>query len=122
MMPAIPSVTVSAALAGFTALGMQPDALLHHVGLRHDQLADPFGAVPYAAFERLWAAACTLQPDPTLPIRAGLATPFGAFGVLDHLVGASHTVGEAMQTLTLFFRLVAATATLEIQHADGDSL
>jgi AraC-like DNA-binding protein len=118
----LPAVTVTAALAGFEALGHSPAELLRRAGLRREQLADPFAGVPDAAFGRLWAAAFALQPDPNLPIQAGLATPFGAFGILDHLVGSAHTVGEAMQTLALFFRLVSTTITLELRHDAGDSL
>jgi AraC-like DNA-binding protein len=119
---ALPAVTISAALAGLDAVGCPSDMLLQSAGVRHEQLADPFAVVPDAAFRRLWAAALAHDPDPALPVRAGMATPFGAFGILDHLVGAAQTVGEAMQTLALFFRLVSTTITLELRHAGGDSI
>jgi AraC-like DNA-binding protein len=119
---AIPAVTISAALAGLAALGQPTEPLLASAGVRREQLDEPFAVVPDAAFDRLWMAALTHDPDPTLPVRAGLATPLGAFGVLDHLVSAAHTLGEAMHTLALFFRLVSATITLDVTNSEGGSL
>jgi hypothetical protein len=121
-MIALPAISLAAALAGLERLGHAPEALLEQTGLSPEQLAEPFAVVPDTAFVAVWTAAFAADPDPALPLRAGLATPFGAFGVLDHLVGASHSIGEAMQTLALFFRLVSATVSLELRHDDGDSV
>lgn len=119
---ALPSVTVSAVLAGLGAIGMPTEELVQRAGITQHQLDDPQGVVPDAAFEQLWRAAFAHNPQPDLPLRAGLATPFGAFGLLDHLVASSQTVGEGLQTLRLFFRLVSPTITLDLTHDDGDWL
>jgi AraC-like DNA-binding protein len=119
---ALPAITISAALAGMHALGYAPAPLLAAAGLQREQLDEPFGVVPDAAFGRLWAAVLTRDPDPTLPVRVGLATPFGAFGLLDHLAGSTHSVGEALHTLAVFFRLVSATVSLDLTHHAGDQV
>jgi AraC-like DNA-binding protein len=50
-----------------------------------------------------------------------MAAPFGAFGLLDHLVASTHTVGEGLYTLQVFFRLVSTKIKLEfVNLPDGD--
>lgn len=58
--------------------------------------------------------------SPDLPIRTGLAVPYGAFGLLNHIVENSETVGEAYHSLRLFLWLVATGISLEFEHNNGD--
>lgn len=118
----IPVITLSAVLAGFEALGLDTDALLQAIGMERQQLADPYTSVPNEAVRLLWMAAFAQDPRPDLPARAGVATPSGAFDVLDHLVSSAQTVGEGLHTLRLFFRLVAATIRIELAHGAEDWL
>ena len=47
--------------------------------------------------------------------------PFGAFGLLDHLVASAGTVGEGLEALRDYFRLVAASIRLHFERtAIGD--
>ena len=94
-------------LAGFEALGLDTDAILRGAGLTRAQIDDPYAGFPEGLFEVIWRQAFLQDPRPDLPTRAGLAVPFGAFGLLDHLGASSQTVGEAFHTLRLFFWLVA---------------
>lgn len=116
----LPVITIKATLAGFAALGMDPDALLAPTGLTPAQLDDPFGAAPVAAHDQLWVQAFLRDPEPTLPTRAAMAVPFGAFGLVDHLVSQSASIGEGLQMLALSLRLVANNLALTFDHRDGD--
>jgi Arabinose-binding domain of AraC transcription regulator, N-term len=116
----IPAISLKGALAGFRELGLNTADLLAATGLTPQQLADPFAAVPAAAFGQLWTAALTVCPDPTLPTRAGFAIPFSAFGLLDHLVAAASSVGEALLILNQLFWLVSSNARMEFSHGAHD--
>jgi AraC-like DNA-binding protein len=119
---AIPAATIRALSAGLVALGYAREELLGHAGLLPNELERPFAVVPDTAFGQIWAAAFAADPSPDLPVRVGLVTPMGAFGLLDHLIASARTVGEGLYTLQLFFRLAAATIRLTIEHQDGDSV
>ena len=117
----IPTVTISAALAGLQALGLDSDALLNSLGVSRTRFEDPFGTVPETWFEELFELARAQDPRPDLPARVGLATPFGAYGLLDYLVGSAQTLGADLIALSLFLRLVASSRMrLELNHDGGD--
>ena len=118
----IPAIALKAALAGFRELGLDTAELLAPTGLALEQLSDPFAAVPKDVFGRLWMAAFTQLPDPTLPTRAGFAVPFSEFGVLDHLVDSASTVGEGLLILNQFFWLVSSNSPLHFSHDPHDWL
>ena len=118
----MPAVTIVAMLAGLEALGFDADELLRTTGVSRRQLAEPFASVPDEVFGQLWMQAFSRDPSPDLPLRVGLAVPYGAFGLLDHLVGNSDTVGESLHSLRLFFWLVASGVELTFEHGDGDKV
>lgn len=118
----IPASTITGVLAGFEALGMDTDAMLSTAGLHRHHLEDPYAAVPDEIFGEIWAAAFARDPQPDLPTRAGFATPFGAFGLIDHLIASARTVGEGLYTLQVFFQLLSATVKLAFTHGDADHL
>lgn len=120
MEPLIPAITTRAALAGFAELGMDPAEMMAAVGLAAAQLEDPFGSVPVGQYDQLWAQAFIRDPRPTLPSRAGMAVPFGAFGVVDHLVASAESIGEGLQMLSLFLRLVSTNLTMRFDHTPDD--
>ena len=119
----VPTPTVSALLAGFDALGLDAKAMQDAAGLTQEQLRDPYGAVPDAMFGRLWSLAFEQDPRLHLPALAGLAVPFGAFGLLDHLVASAGTVGAGLGALQDYFRLVAPSIRLVFDHTSiGDGV
>lgn len=120
MSTVIPAPTSAAALAGFAAVGLDADALLARVGLERRQLEQPDALLPNLLYRRLWDLAGAYDPRPGFPARVGFATPFGAFGPLDHLLGSAPTVGAAFHTLGVFFRLVSTTLRIESEHTPDD--
>jgi AraC-like DNA-binding protein len=115
-----PAITVSALLAGLECLGFDANELLRPTGISPAQLAEPFAAVPDQVFGQIWRQAFARDPRPDLPLRAGLAVPYGAFGLLNHIVENSETVGAAYHSLRLFLWLVATGMSLEFEHNAGD--
>lgn len=117
----IPAVSVKAVLTGLEVLGFRPHDLLLSATLR-ERLGDPYAAVPDGVFGEVWARAFRLRPDPALATKAAFALPFGAFGLLDHLVATATTIGEALHTLNVFLWLVSSGIRLEFGHAADDWL
>ena len=114
-MDALPIVTAHATLCGFRELGYDADALADAAGLPAAGLLDPFVTVPSEVFGRLWSLAFEAAPHPHLPVLVGCAIPFGAFGLLDYLVGSAPTVGQGLGALARYFGLVSTTVRLEIR-------
>lgn len=113
-MQALPIITAHATLCGLRALGYDADAFADTAGLPSAGLMDPFATVPSGVFGRLWMLAFEADPRPHLPVLVGCAVPYGAFGLLDYLVGSAPTVGQGLAALARYFRLVATTVRLDI--------
>jgi AraC-like DNA-binding protein len=114
-----PVPTISAALAGLDALGIDSERARAAVGIDADLLEDPWASVPLDAFRRLWDWARDERDDPLVAARAAMNVPFGGFGIVDHLVASSDTVGDGLHALSLFFRLLSSATRLELA-LDGD--
>lgn len=95
---------VQGTIAGFSALGMNADALVRVSGVPPEGLADPDGLVEYEALVRLWAAA--LEHFPGRPLGMILARqiarasvePMGVFGY------AARNCRDVRQSYELFVR------------------
>ena len=118
-MQPLPVITAYAILSGLQKLGHDSDAYTEVIGLPSHDSVDPFLTVPPEIFERLWKLAFEADSRPHLPVLTGFAVPFGAFGLLDYLVGSASTVGEGLQALSRYFRLVSATTHLTVDNSSG---
>jgi AraC-like DNA-binding protein len=113
-----PSASADALVAAFEQLGLDVAALR-----RDALLSSPLGAVlAQDAWARLWECAYRQRPDPLLPVRAGLALPFGAFGMIDYLVGSAASVDGAVESLATYFTSIAAGFSLELVRPDANRL
>jgi len=115
----LPVTTAYAILSGFRELGHDIDAYAETVGLPDASETDPLVTVHPDVFERLWKLAFEKDSRPHLPVLTGFAVPFGAFELLDYLVGSASTTGEGLQALSRYFRLVSATTHLSIDKSSG---
>ena len=110
----VPASTVRAVLAGFDALGLDAVALAREAGVPPEPSHDPFAVLDDGAFGRLWAAAFAADGRPHLPALVGVAVPFGAFGLTDHLVGTAPTLEAGLRALAAYFRLVSPASCLVV--------
>lgn len=122
-----PAVSFHALLSGLVRVGVDREELTRGIPFNFEVDPDPERSVPTALFRELWTRALRLTDDPTLPSRAGFAVPYGAFGLLDHLVSTAQTIGAALELLGGYLRLVATRVTLHLEddavivenHDDG---
>jgi AraC-like DNA-binding protein len=101
------------------ARGFRVADLLAEAGLTRELLDDPDARLPGPTVLVLWSALRERTADPVLQLAAPVSLPFGAYRVIDYLVGASATVGEGIGRFARFFRLIADSVVLTIERA-GD--
>jgi len=102
------------------ARGFPTDDLLQRASLTRETLEDPDARIPGRAALELWHSLIERTGDPALQLMAPTQLPFGAYRVIDYLVGASGTVGEGIERFARFFRLIADAITLVIER-NGDA-
>jgi AraC-like DNA-binding protein len=112
------AVTVRAILAGMSALNLPVEAPRLAPAPRGAQRPD--GLLPPNSVARLWEEALPQRPGDDLPLRVGMAVPFGAFGPLDLLAGTAPDVASALALVAEHVGTVAAGLRLEVHWAsDG---
>jgi AraC-like DNA-binding protein len=122
MSAAPPKVAVTSTLAMVRAAewrGFATADLLASTGLTREVLEDPDARIPGDAALRLWQALIERTGDPALQLAAPTQLPFGAYRVIDYLVGASATVGEGVTRFAQFFRLIADAISLNVEEEHG---
>jgi AraC-like DNA-binding protein len=97
----------------FKQLGYVVEELLATAGLQQSDLADPDARLPCTAYSALLNRAQQVRFTPNLALRLALVVPIGAYPLLDYLVVTSDSVGEGLQQLARYFRLVGNPVVLE---------
>jgi AraC-like DNA-binding protein len=118
-----PSIAVTSTLAmvrTVEARGLPTADLLDMAGLTRESLEDADTRLPGPTVLALWTALRQRAGDPVLQLAAPASLPFGAYRVIDYLVGASATVGDGIDRFARFFRLIADAVTLSIEEAEGE--
>lgn len=122
MAKAPPSIAVTSTLAmvlAAEARGARTTDLLERAQIPRECLEDPDARLPAPRVLELWNALRQRTGDPALQLVAPASLPFGAYRVIDYLVGASATVGEGVDRFARFFRLIADSVSLAV-HRDED--
>ena len=99
-------------------LGYDVAAMLARVGLRQSELADPDAVVPCAALDQVVRAACEARRTANLGAHLAMATPIGAYPLLDYLVVTSDDVGSALEQLVRYMHLTEPPFTLRLVEDD----
>ncbi len=115
--PSIAATSTLAMVRTAEARAFPTADLLEEMGLTRELLEDPDARLPGPKVLALWSALRERTGDPALQLAAPASLPFGAYRVIDYLVGASATVGEGVDRFAQFFRLIADAVSLSI---DGD--
>ena len=118
-----PSIAVTSTLAMVRTAeerGFRTADLLSEAGLTRALLEDPDARLPGPTVLALWAALRERTGDPVLQLAAPASLPFGAYRVIDYLVGASATVGDGIDRFARFFRLIADGVALSIEENEDE--
>lgn len=81
-------------------------SLARKVGVDPDALGDPDGRVTAEAMVRIWDLVATATGDPNLGLNVGRMLGESGATLAGHLVRASRTVGEGLERVLLFYRVL----------------
>lgn len=118
--PTIAATSTLAMVRTAESRGVATAPLLAAAGIAREVLDDPDARLPAPAVIQVWNALRQRTGDPALQLAAPTSLPFGAYRVIDYLVGASATVGDGIDRFARFFRLIADTVSLSIVRAGDD--
>lgn len=114
--PSIAATSTRAMIRAAGARGIETADLLEEAGLTLESLEDPDARIPGPTVLALWNALRERTADPALQLTAPTALRFGEYRLIDYLVAASATVGDAMLRFVRFFALIADAVTLWIER------
>src|SRR5215831_9291955 len=103
----------------FERLGHDADALLADVGLSRRDLNDPDRRIDCELFGSLMSKAQQKRFTPNLGLAVALATPLGAYPLLDYLVLTTDTVGDGLAQISRYLRITESPIAVDL-HADDD--
>jgi AraC-like DNA-binding protein len=95
-------------------MGLDAQAIFQRAGVARAQIDDPDGRIPLQTVADLWEAAIVLTRDPGLGLKVAVATPFGAYRVIDFLAASASTVGEGLSAVARYFPLINSALGWEI--------
>jgi hypothetical protein len=87
-------------------LGYDLDALLTLAGLRREDVENPDAFISPVACAAVFTAARQQRRVQNLALRIAERTPIGATPLLDYLIVSSDSVGQGLDRLTRYLRLV----------------
>ncbi len=117
----VPGRGLKAQIEALAGLDVDVAALRQELGpdCAPDKLDDANSLVPVERFARMWAIAHRQNPREDLATALACSIPFGAFGILDYLIGSATTVGGALESLLAHIRLATYEARLELDRSAG---
>ncbi len=110
----VTAITPGIIVAECARHGVSQEKLLLHAGVAADSLPAAAGHVPLDKMHNLWESAIQLTHDGMFALHAAEKLPFGTYRVLDYLMAASATPGDALARSTRCFPLMNNTFRLSL--------
>jgi AraC-like DNA-binding protein len=123
MTPQAPTVALTSTFAmvlAADAAGSVVDDLLAEVGVGRGDLVDPEVRLPLPEVLALWDRIRDRVGNPVLQLEAPSHLPVGAYKVIEYLIEASPTVGEAIGRFARFFCLIADYVSISVEAGKGE--
>jgi AraC-like DNA-binding protein len=76
--------------------------------------------LPELVRQRLLAGACRAAKREEFAVEAGLALPFGAFGLMDYLATSADTLGKSCEAMARHFHNVSCEHSLETETCESE--
>lgn len=106
----LPVMPLRLQLHGLQTLGLDLSVIHARLGPLPEA---PDALIPVQAYLDMWELAQIAYGRPGLPTALAEVIPFGAFGMLDYLVGSADTIGASCRSALMHFALVASDVWLE---------
>lgn len=123
MKPQAPTVALTSTFAmvlAAEAAGSVVDDLLAESGIGRGDLVDPEVRLPLPEVLALWDRIRERVGNPVLQLEAPAHLPVGAYKVIEYLIEASPTVGEAIGRFARFFCLIADYVSIFVEPGEGE--
>ena len=118
---AIPQIAIHAIrplLDALRARGIDPATLFAEIGLHGLPLGDPEVRLPLVCLDELWDRAAARLGDADLGLHLAESVGPGTFGLLSHLCSSSASLGEGLQRVFRYFRLLSEGSSYELTVCD----
>jgi AraC-like DNA-binding protein len=99
-------IAARAAIAACEARGADVRSVLRAAAVSREALGRIEYRLPYENAARLWEEAAAAAHDPAFGVHVAETLPMGAYDVLDYMVAAASTAGDAIERIAHYFRLV----------------
>jgi AraC-like DNA-binding protein len=86
--------------------------ILEAIGVTRTTLVDVNGWVPVGAVARAWVLVSEQAADPDFGLHAAETLPIGVYGVLEYATMSSPDIGETLQRVARYYRLMGAMSEL----------
>lgn len=107
------------ALSALTAMNLDIAPTLVAAGVDPSQVTAPEGRIPHQALLAIWTDASARSGDIAFGIHAAERISPGAFDVVDYTFRLSATLGEGLERLVRYHRVIHDTAPIELR-IEGD--
>jgi AraC-like DNA-binding protein len=109
-------------LTAFESLGLDAAWLCERASIDRALLDDPDRYLEPSALSALWSSAWERWGRGDLGLRAGVAVPLGALGVLDYLVATAATAGDGIGQACRYFALETTMVRYQIKRVQSDGV
>lgn len=114
------SVTVLRAILGVLEnRGVPASRLLVQLEATHEMLDEPDARIPFDELIRAWELASILSCDEDFGLHFGEQVPSGSFEILDYVARSCNTLGDALERLSRYQRLLHSAVGVTLQRV-GD--
>jgi AraC-like DNA-binding protein len=94
------------------AAGVDTASVLDAIGITRSTLVDVHGWVPVVAMARAWMLVSERAEDADFGLHAAETLPMGVYGVLEYATMSSPDIGETLQRVARYYRLMGAMSEL----------
>jgi len=99
-------LSVRIALDALERRGLDAGQVLRAAHLSREALSSPENRVPYETAQQIWESAAAAAKDDAFGIHVAQELTIGDFDIFDYIQAAASTVGEGLQNLTRYVRLL----------------
>jgi AraC-like DNA-binding protein len=114
--PHVSVVQFRALINALGELGYDVGRILAELDLTRSTLEEPDALIPCALNDALFGCAFRQRPMPNLYARLAMATPVGAFPLLDYLIVTCDTVGDGVKQLARYLPLINVPCALDLRE------
>ena len=112
-------VAFTPAIDALTERGLDVDATLRAAGLSREAVSSLENRLPHEAMRSFWESAAITAHDRSFGVHVAETLPRGAYDLFDYVFSTAATVGEGLERLTHYVRLIYDRSNLRLLVEPG---